>query len=246
MVVEFRVHLDPLFHLSDLRIWEDSMLFAGRSWHESIQAKLKSSIAAIILVSPGLLDSNYVRNHEIPVFLGYAQSANLPIYCLYLAYSVVDQIFFYPSTGDACEPVKLTDYQGLNSPEQPLAGIMKGRKNKVLRDAALEVYSDLLRRELIRASGPSRLIDLEHIKANGPRRLIGIVDREPTLGRRTLYVRVVTQKPHPEYGKVVRKGKTYPVHWDENVEIHCNDKVEIRECPPRSKTKTHELVRKVS
>ena len=72
------------------------------------------------------------------------------------------------------------------------------------------------------------------------------MDREPTLGRRTLYVRVVTQKSHPEYGKVVRKGKTYPVHWDENVEIHCNDKVEIRECPPKSKTKTHELVRKVS
>lgn len=132
MVVEFRVHLDPLFHLSDLRIWEDSMLFAGRSWHESIQAKLKSSIAAIILVSPGLLDSDYVRNHEIPVFLGYAQSASLPIYCLYLAYSVVEQIFFYPSMGDPCEPVKLTDYQGLNSPEQPLAGIMKGKKTKFL------------------------------------------------------------------------------------------------------------------
>lgn len=232
MVVEFRVHLDPLFHLSDLRIWEDSMLFAGRSWNESIQTKLESSIAAIILVSPGLLDSDYVRNHEIPVFLGYAKSAGLPIYCLYLAYSVVDQILFYPTTGESCEPVKLTDYQGLNSPEKPLADIMKSKKNKVLRDAAIRVYSDLRDRKLI--------------KANGPRRLIGVVDREPTLGRRTLYVSVVIQKPHPEYGKVVRKGKIYPAHWDENVEIHCNDRVEIRECPPRSKTKTHELVRKVS
>jgi len=108
------------------------MLFAGRSWHESIQANLESSIAAIILVSPGLLDSEYVRNHEIPVFLGYAQSAGLPIYCLYLAYSVVDQIFFYPSTGEVYEPVKLTDYQGLNSPELPLAGIMKSKKIKFL------------------------------------------------------------------------------------------------------------------
>jgi small subunit ribosomal protein S17 len=231
VVVEFRAHLDPLFHLCDLRIWDDSELFAGRPWHENIQAQLKTSIAAIILVSPGLLDSDYVRSHEIPVFLGIAQSTRLPIYCLYLAYSVVDQIFFYPSTQEASEPVKLTEYQGLNSPEEPLP-VIKRQRNKVLRDAAIKVYNDLRERGLI--------------QSNMPRRLIGIVDREPTLGRRTLYVRVETRKPHPKYGQVVRKDKTYPVHWNEDVEIHVNDRVEVRECRPRSKTKKHELVRKLS
>jgi ribosomal protein S17 len=232
IVVEFRVHLDPLFDLCDLKVWDDSNLFAGRPWHENIQANLESSVAAIILVSPSLLNSDYARSHEIPVFLGYAKSECLPIYCLYLAHSVVDQIFFYPSSEEPLEPVKLTEYQGLNSPDKPLDAVIKRQRNKVLVDAALKVINDLREKGLI--------------KANGPRRLIGLVDREPTLGRRTLYVRIETRKPHPKYSQVVRKDKTYAVHWDEDVEIHCNDKVGIRECAPKSKTKKHKLVRKIS
>lgn len=230
MVKEFRVHLDPLFHSSDLKIWEDSMLFAGRSWHESIQAELESSIAAIILVSPGLLDSDYVRSHEIPVFLEIAEAKKIPIYCLYLSYSVVGEISFYPSYNESSTGVRLTDYHGLNSPEKPLSDVSKRQWNKVLRDAAIQVYNDLR--------------ELGWIQASGPRKLIGFVAREPISGRRTIYVRVERRKPHPKYSHVICKDKTFAVHWHENIDIHKGDRVEIVECAPKSKTKKHELVRK--
>jgi formylglycine-generating enzyme required for sulfatase activity len=145
MAKEFRVHLDPLFDTMDLSIWDDSELFAGKSWHEGIRGELKSTIAVIVLVSPGLLDSAHARSHDIPAFLEIAESMKTPIYCLYLEHSNVDQVLFSSSYNEATGGIRLTDYQGLNSPSKPLSDILKRRRNKVLRDAAIQVYNDLLR-----------------------------------------------------------------------------------------------------
>ncbi len=149
MAKEFRVHLDPLFHLMDLRISNDSELFAGRSWHEDIWGELKSTIAIIVLVSPGLLDSDHAISHHIPAFLEIAESRKTPIYCLYLEHSVVDQLLFFPSYNKTTGGIRLTEYQGLNSPKKPLSDMLKRRRNNVLRDAALQVYGDLRRLGLI-------------------------------------------------------------------------------------------------
>jgi len=50
---------------------------------------------------------------------------------------------------------------------------------------------------------------------------------------------------HPKYGKFVRRKTVCHVH-DEQEESSLGDKVEIIECPPRSKTKRWELVRVVA
>jgi formylglycine-generating enzyme required for sulfatase activity len=149
MAEEFRVHLDPLFHLMDLRISDDSELFAVRSWHEGSRGELNSTIAAILLVSPGLLDSAHTRLHHIPAFLEIAESRKMPIYCLYLEHSLVDEILFFSSYNKATGGIRLTDYQGLNSPKKPLSDLLRRRRNNVLRDAAIQVYRDLRRLGLI-------------------------------------------------------------------------------------------------
>jgi formylglycine-generating enzyme required for sulfatase activity len=154
MAKEFRVHLDPLFHTMDLRIWDDSELFAGRSWHEGIRGELKSTIAVIVLVSRDLLDSAHTRSHDFPAFLEIAESMKTPIYCLYLEHSIVDQVLFSSSYNETSGGIRLTGYQGLNSPSKPLSDILKRRRNKVLRDAAIHVFNDLLRLGLIQRNVP--------------------------------------------------------------------------------------------
>jgi formylglycine-generating enzyme required for sulfatase activity len=149
IALEFRIHLDPLFHLMDLSVSDDSELFAGRSWHEDIWGELKSTIAVIVLVSQGLLDSDHARSHHIPAFLEIAESRKTPIYCLYLEHSVVDQLLFFPSFNKSTRGIRLTDYQGLNSHVKPLSDILKRRRNTVLRDASLQVYGDLRKLGLI-------------------------------------------------------------------------------------------------
>ena len=61
---------------------------------------------------------------------------------------------------------------------------------------------------------------------------------------KTLVVKVDRRSPHPLYRKVVKVTSKCYVH-DENNESGLGDTVEIRECPPKSKTKRWELVRVV-
>lgn len=49
---------------------------------------------------------------------------------------------------------------------------------------------------------------------------------------------------HPLYGKFIRRTTKLHVH-DENNEAKFGDVVEVRECRPLSKTKSHTLVRVV-
>jgi small subunit ribosomal protein S17 len=54
---------------------------------------------------------------------------------------------------------------------------------------------------------------------------------------KTIIVRVERKKNHPLYKKVVKFGKSFAAH-DENNEANEGDTVSIEECAPKSKTKT--------
>ncbi len=63
-------------------------------------------------------------------------------------------------------------------------------------------------------------------------------------GDKTIRVHVDNMVKHPRYGKYVRQRTKISVH-DENSKAKVGDKVEIVECRPMSKTKTHRLLRVV-
>lgn len=224
VVSDLRVHLNPLFASGDIRIWEDSMLFAGEKWDIKIHEAMEKSVAAIFLVSPQMLNSTYVRSIEIPHFLALAEQFNLRIYCLYVEYSVVDAVEFTITIGDDSRTVKLTDFQGLNSPEKPISHIRKPALNKLLSEVAKVIHKDV---------------------GNKVRKtILGKVAREPILGRKTIYIDVEQLVSHKRYKKQVKRTKTYPVHWYEDLAIHEGDIVEFMECRPISKTKSHVLIGK--
>ena len=58
---------------------------------------------------------------------------------------------------------------------------------------------------------------------------------------KTITVLVERQLQHPLYKKYIKKDKKYSAH-DENNKFKIGDFVQIRECAPKSKTKTFEVV----
>lgn len=60
-------------------------------------------------------------------------------------------------------------------------------------------------------------------------------------GDKTIVVKVERQFLHPLLKKTIRRSKRYAAH-DEKNEHKVGDQVRIIECPPKSKTKTWEVV----
>ena len=58
---------------------------------------------------------------------------------------------------------------------------------------------------------------------------------------KTVVVKVERTYKHPLYKKYIIKDKKYSAH-DENNKFKIGDFVQIRECAPKSKTKTFEVV----
>jgi small subunit ribosomal protein S17 len=225
-VRELRIHLNPLFDSGDLVVWEDSMLFSGQPWEPAIRAAMRRSIAAIFLVSAHLLNSKYVRGTEIPAFLKQAHQAKFRIYCLYLDYSVVDEVEFTFRANGAEVTKKLTDFHGLNAPTDPISRHPRSR-TEILAIAAKRIFADTR-------------------DGRAPKTLYGIVDRPPVARSKTLYVRISRFEKHARYGKRLRRSTILAVHHDEDQIFSVGDSVEIIECRPISRTKHHKVLRKLS
>ncbi len=58
---------------------------------------------------------------------------------------------------------------------------------------------------------------------------------------KTIVVKVERTYKHPLYKKYIKKDKKYSAH-DEDNKFKIGDFVQIRECAPKSKTKTFEVV----
>ena len=59
---------------------------------------------------------------------------------------------------------------------------------------------------------------------------------------KTIVVTITTLKPHPLYGRTLRRERKFKAH-DETNDAHMGDTVEIMECRPMSKEKRWRLVR---
>lgn len=223
LVEEFRQNLDPLFHRTELRVWEDSELPTGKLWHENIQRNIHSAAGVIVLVSPGLLKSEYVRTHELPALLGAAKAEGIRIYPAFIKPSVVANVLFEFSIKGKKHHQKLTEFQGLNSPEKPYSALTRKEREAAIPAWSTKIYADL--------NGESGLI-----KAT--------VDRQPIPGTATIHVAIEDMVRDSRYGKTVRKTRKLQVHCVENHNLKLGDEVLIKPSRPYSKTKSHIFIKK--
>jgi hypothetical protein len=65
----------------DYRLWRDTEggIALGTSWFTEIEAALDTCSGGLVLLSPALLQSPFIRDHELPHFVGGAAKPVLPV-----------------------------------------------------------------------------------------------------------------------------------------------------------------------
>lgn len=74
--------------------WEDSDLVIGRGWHAGIGAEIEACDYGLQLVSPAFLNSGYIRDYEIPPFVGLAaRKGALPVGLVPVPFTPTTQMY---------------------------------------------------------------------------------------------------------------------------------------------------------
>ncbi len=107
-LVRLRVHLSPLGERVGLELWDDSKIEPGRLWRKELERAIDSSLAAILLVSPDFLASDFVRREELPRVMDASANGRLRILPVLVGACVLD--------GTALEKIQV-----VNSVDQPLS-----------------------------------------------------------------------------------------------------------------------------
>jgi TIR domain len=109
-----------------LEIWDDTKIEPGSNWRKSIEAALTAADAAILLVGPAFLASEFVRMEELPHLLSAQQQHGKPIFPL-----IVKHCSYRKSV--------LQTVQAFNDPDQPLEGLATSEQNRFLNKLAVTI-----------------------------------------------------------------------------------------------------------
>jgi len=132
-------HLAPL-RSHNISPWDDSQIAPGTEWRPEIDRALKDAGAAILLVGPGYLASDFIVTVEIPRLLEAARTAGVRILPLVVRHCLY-------------ETSALGPFQAFNG-LKPLAGLTRDKQDEILRDISKEADEALRRRSGALAGAP--------------------------------------------------------------------------------------------
>jgi len=112
-----------------LKIWTDEMIRPGELWRQEIEKALASAKAAILLVSPDFLESDFIGKHELPKLLEVAREKGLQILWINVKESLV-------------QSTEIGRYQALYA-DDALFSLTEERRNRAIRNIAQKI-TDLL------------------------------------------------------------------------------------------------------
>ena len=111
--------LKPLLRKGSVSIWDDTKIKAGATWRKDIEDALKSAKAAVLLVSPDFLASEFIAENEIPQLLAAASRKDLTILWIYLSPCLYEE-------------TQIKDYQAAHDIKRPLASLRGTTRDTVL------------------------------------------------------------------------------------------------------------------
>jgi hypothetical protein len=126
-------HITPLVRQRDLSIWSDQDLRIGDAWQDEIRRSLERASAAVLLVSPAYLASEYVHNNELPILLKQAKDRGLVILPIILRPCLFEETRFrYPDPIHGPDELTLSALQTANPQAQPLSAMSEAEQDEVL------------------------------------------------------------------------------------------------------------------
>lgn len=128
----FLEFLKPLDRQGELTICSDQDLKIGDDWHQHIQAHLNGAKAAVLLVSPAFLASDYIANNELPILLKNASDRGVRILPILVSPSAfVWAKYKYPDPRIGPEQFTLASLQTANPPSKTLVEMTEGEQSRV-------------------------------------------------------------------------------------------------------------------
>lgn len=94
--------LKPLLRNNPIAVWDDTKIRPGAKWKEEIEKALNNADAAILLVSPNFLASDFITRKEVPALLDSAQTKGVTIIwipisdCLWMETDIANYQAAYP------------------------------------------------------------------------------------------------------------------------------------------------------
>jgi len=126
-----KTFLRPLEREAQLGLWSDTDIQPAANWHADIQTALTDADAAILLISPDFLASDYVASDELPQLLGNARERGLKIFPVFVSVTPL-------------RDSPLLTFQAVNSPSSPLDSLKKSEQNRIFTKL-VESIDDLLK-----------------------------------------------------------------------------------------------------
>jgi len=102
---------------NQLDIWDDSRIPPGAGWRSEIEAALKVSDAAILLISRHFLASDFIVERELLPILRAAKRRGLRVWWI-----AVSAIMY--------EDSQLSEFQALNEPDHPLNSVATAKRDR--------------------------------------------------------------------------------------------------------------------
>jgi hypothetical protein len=132
-----REQIEPLVQQGQIAVCSDQDINLGDSWHDHIQTHLNGARAAVLLVSPSFLASEYIRSSELPVLLRNAKENGVRIIPIILRPCMFEESRFkYPDPKAGPEEFSLASLQSAGSPSKALSEMTEGEQDRALLSVA--------------------------------------------------------------------------------------------------------------
>lgn len=113
------IHLKPYTRDDPVILWSDQRIRPGEWWRQGITTALQHAQAAILLVSPDFLASDFIASEELPPLLQAVEKDGLTI-------------LWVPVSFIAYRKTPIAEYQAAWEPARPLEVLSKAEQDRIL------------------------------------------------------------------------------------------------------------------
>lgn len=146
-------HLIPYEREQLLEIWSDQKIVAGAQWREEIKQAIETTKAAVLLLSPSFMASNFVAENELPPLLRAAEKEGVVILPV-----IVRPLNF--------EDTELADFQSVNNPSRSVAKMKPYQRDELWVKVVKEIQRTVYPLQKAQVKLPQNISVLEGINAN--------------------------------------------------------------------------------